>query len=384
MDKNTKSLEDLSIYELRDVARNVGVQSPSSKKKDVLIQSVKDIISGKQKPHVKTSNKGRPARSIAQMSTIFDVMMPSILDEPINTLNVNDSDTIFDNMTENTALMLSRNDSAFNDDVKESRVENGQVDMTAKGYGILRVEELVASPLDAYISPMLIEKYNLQKGDSIIANVDSYKIDMPRRVTSIIQINGCEANGYKAFDRKKIANNSQDEQKGRSNLYLYKNNVRLNDKAEQIAKEINNKTGYVSCVEFDCPTDAKIEILDSFDIVRLPFTKTTKDIVISINLALNKCIRQAQMGRDTTLVISSVSKLLTILDSNDTNRVSYENIGTHALQSVKTLLSLPCVYELGGALTIILLDNEKCPKGIKEIIDFEIVPNVDNVYHISI
>ena len=90
------------------------------------------------------------------------------------------------------------------------------------------------------------------------------------------------------------------------------------------------------------------------------------------------------MGRDTTLVISSVSKLLTILDSNDTNRVSYENIGTHALQSVKTLLSLPCVYELGGALTIILLDNEKCPKGIKEIIDFEIVPNVDNVYHISI
>ena len=28
MDKNTKSLEDLSIYELRDVARNVGVQSP--------------------------------------------------------------------------------------------------------------------------------------------------------------------------------------------------------------------------------------------------------------------------------------------------------------------------------------------------------------------
>ena len=108
MDKNTKSLEDLSIYELRDVARNVGVQSPSSKKKDVLIQSVKDIISGKQKPHVKTSNKGRPARSIAQMSTIFDVMMPSILDEPINTLNVNDSDTIFDNMTENTALSFTQ------------------------------------------------------------------------------------------------------------------------------------------------------------------------------------------------------------------------------------------------------------------------------------
>lgn len=380
MDKNAKSLEDLSIYELRDVARNVGVQSPSSKKKDTLIQEIKDIISGKQKPHVRTTNKGRPARSIAQMSTIFDVMMPNILDEPINTLDVPEKTDWFDRMHEDSALALSRSETPFGEEKIETRVENGQLDITAKGYGILRVAEFESSDQDAFVSPVLIQQYNLVQGDSLIANVDTYKSDMPRRVASLIQINGCEASGYKSLNRKKIASTSQDESVGKSNLYLYKNNVKLNAVAEKISNEINNKGGYVCCVEFDCPQDAKTEILDSFDIVRLPFTKSVKELIISFNLALNKAIRQAEMGRNTTLVVSSLTKLITTLDSNATGRVSYENIGTHALQSVKVLLSKPCVYELGGAFTLILLDNDRQPKSLKEIVDFEIIPNVDNVY----
>ena len=58
------NVKNMRIYELRDFARKVGVQSPTSKKKDVLIKEIEAIMSGKAKPH-KTVKGRKPLVSFA-------------------------------------------------------------------------------------------------------------------------------------------------------------------------------------------------------------------------------------------------------------------------------------------------------------------------------
>ncbi|MGN1207841.1 MAG: Rho termination factor N-terminal domain-containing protein [Christensenellales bacterium] len=64
--------EDLNIYELRHVARKVGVRSPSTLKKKEIILQIENISSGKTKPFVKKTNQGRPIKEFKER--VFDFM----------------------------------------------------------------------------------------------------------------------------------------------------------------------------------------------------------------------------------------------------------------------------------------------------------------------
>ncbi|MGI5841730.1 MAG: hypothetical protein ACOX6H_00310 [Christensenellales bacterium] len=57
-------VSNMRIYELRDYARKVGVKSPTSKTKKVLIKEIELITQGKQKPFV-TSKGRKPIVSFA-------------------------------------------------------------------------------------------------------------------------------------------------------------------------------------------------------------------------------------------------------------------------------------------------------------------------------
>lgn len=56
-------LQKLDIHTLRELARSIGVSSPTSKKKSALIENMLEIISGKSVPEYKNVNRGRPAKN---------------------------------------------------------------------------------------------------------------------------------------------------------------------------------------------------------------------------------------------------------------------------------------------------------------------------------
>lgn len=58
------SYEELGIYELRAIAREVGVRYPTTYKKSALILKIENIKNGMEKPYFKTSKQGRPAKNI--------------------------------------------------------------------------------------------------------------------------------------------------------------------------------------------------------------------------------------------------------------------------------------------------------------------------------
>lgn len=61
---NEISMRQASIFELRTLARNMGVNSPTTYKKEELINKMLKIINGDEKPEVPKSRAGRPPKQI--------------------------------------------------------------------------------------------------------------------------------------------------------------------------------------------------------------------------------------------------------------------------------------------------------------------------------
>lgn len=70
-----ESLDALGIFELRDYARNVGVDSPTTYNKDVLIEKILSILSGEAKPAPR-SRRGRPPKPLGQNPLIGNRTQP--------------------------------------------------------------------------------------------------------------------------------------------------------------------------------------------------------------------------------------------------------------------------------------------------------------------
>ena len=58
-----KNFHQLGVYDLRNYARSVGVASPTSKRKDILILEINQILNGERE--IKRSNKGRKTKDVA-------------------------------------------------------------------------------------------------------------------------------------------------------------------------------------------------------------------------------------------------------------------------------------------------------------------------------
>lgn len=56
--------EELGIFALRNIARKVGVKSPTQLKKRELINSIVKINNGEVEPYVRKTNQGRPVNKL--------------------------------------------------------------------------------------------------------------------------------------------------------------------------------------------------------------------------------------------------------------------------------------------------------------------------------
>lgn len=72
-------LKELGIYELRELARQVGVESPTTKKRSELCDNILKIYSGEIQPANSNPNKGRPPKSVSRVLSIVQEVFPKEL-----------------------------------------------------------------------------------------------------------------------------------------------------------------------------------------------------------------------------------------------------------------------------------------------------------------
>lgn len=71
-----QSVEKMGIYELRQFARQMGVPSPTTKKRDELIFLIEEYSKKGSAVQKKSNKKGRPPKTVKSVASYFDMMVP--------------------------------------------------------------------------------------------------------------------------------------------------------------------------------------------------------------------------------------------------------------------------------------------------------------------
>ncbi|MEG1645728.1 MAG: transcription termination factor Rho [Clostridia bacterium] len=180
-----EKLSEHSLFELRYIGREFGVQSPTSLKKDELISSILEIISGTQPPQ--KSRRGRPPKSLFH-----------------NVNGANGEDFVYDSTTEQDFVAEDSNDTYLEDTIVEEDVappvveevqdtstftKEGILDIHPDGYGFLRAENCEHGDKDAYVSSKIIRMLGLRRGDYIVGLAKQANENKPAGVTKVTLVN---------------------------------------------------------------------------------------------------------------------------------------------------------------------------------------------------
>ena len=179
MEKFTREqLDAKSIFEMRDLAKELGVPSPTKMKKGDLVDKVFNISNGIESAP-EAPRRGRPKKEDYVRAT----------DEE------GDSKAVKPRFQSFTKPDTNGNEKKhmFQENVESEQVREGFLEINPDGYGFLRVKNCEFSEMDAYVPVPKIKQYGLRKGDFVKAGCKVVQEGKPPAVVNVTSINGIPA-----------------------------------------------------------------------------------------------------------------------------------------------------------------------------------------------
>lgn len=244
MQKFSKSeLEAKSIFEMRALAKEVGISAPTKMNKAELVNMVFKITNGEIEPpqaprrgrpkkygdatEQTTSEKPQIAQNLAQnlaqpeqiltpspakVEAIGEISLPKGFERPkyqptrqfaqqnqkqysnngFNQNNYGQKQNNFRNQNQNQV----QRDNAIaerKDGEETEQIREGYLEINPDGYGFLRVKNGEFNEMDAYVSAMKIKQYGLRRGDYVTSLCKKVQEGRPSAVVSVTTINGIES-----------------------------------------------------------------------------------------------------------------------------------------------------------------------------------------------
>lgn len=240
MQKFSKSeLEAKSIFEMRALAKEVGISAPTKMNKSELVDMVFKITNGEIEPpqaprrgrpkkygdatEQTTSEKPQIAQNLAQpeqiltpspakVEVIGEISLPKGFERPkyqptrqfaqqnqkqysnngFNQNNYGQKQNNFRNQNQN---QVQRDNviAERKDDEETEQIREGYLEINPDGYGFLRVKNGEFNEMDAYVSAMKIKQYGLRRGDYVTSLCKKVQEGRPSAVVSVTTINGIES-----------------------------------------------------------------------------------------------------------------------------------------------------------------------------------------------
>lgn len=244
MQKFSKSeLEAKSIFEMRALAKEVGISAPTKMNKAELVDMVFKITNGEIEPP-QAPRRGRPKKygdateqttnekpqiaqnlaqnlaqpeqiltpSPAKVEAIGEISLPKGFERPkyqptrqfaqqnqkqysnngFNQNNYGQKQNNFRNQNQNQVqrdnVIAERKDGEETEQIRE-----GYLEINPDGYGFLRVKNGEFNEMDAYVSAMKIKQYGLRRGDYVTSLCKKVQEGRPSAVVSVTTINGIES-----------------------------------------------------------------------------------------------------------------------------------------------------------------------------------------------
>ena len=177
-------LNSKSIFEIRAIAKEVGVSAPTKINKSELVELIFKISNGKMDPPT-APRRGRPKKdSIDEGAANKNQkdLRPQIKYRPAQNVNVD------------TASKESFAIKGFAEPAKEGaeQIREGYLEINPDGYGFLRVKNGEFNEMDAYVASVKIKQYDLRRGDFVKAACKIVQEGRPSAVVSVLTINGVD------------------------------------------------------------------------------------------------------------------------------------------------------------------------------------------------
>lgn len=404
--------EQMPLFELRIVGRNLGVKQPTSKNKAALIDDICKMleeIPGEETTVVPPAKrKGRPPRTVL---TFTDVSYDAEAREGSRlkilegiTTSVEDAFSE-EEPTEKTAPKKKeypKVDKQKNNDKKEPleksgdsdngetplaeaiEIKEGVLEIMPDGYGFLRAKNYESGDQDAYIAAQKIKKCGLRKGDWIKAEAKKNCENRPAGVVNILEVNGRASES--AFRRKnfdyltpiypdhrfklEIPNKQNDYAirsidlvapigKGQRAMIVSPPKAGKTTLLKKIAHSIsaNYPKAHLIVLLIDERPEEVTDMQRSIEgeVVYSTFDEMPEHHTKAAELVLERAKRLVEMGDDVVILMDSLTRLARAynLTIAPTGRTLSGGIDPGALHSPKRFFGAARNIEFGGSLTII-------------------------------
>ena len=188
-----EELMRMSIFQLRDTARKIGVASPTTKKKAELVKEYIDISSGKESPTL-TPNRGRPPKKRVEQTPLpaEEAPAPAAEQEKPKPGRPRKAAEQAEGQDQQAEAVQEKHYATPEELLKNEDCErkSGVLDVLAEGYGFLRAENCEYGNKDAYVSAKLIRGMGLRAGDMVVGIAKKNAENRPPAIVSVETVNG--------------------------------------------------------------------------------------------------------------------------------------------------------------------------------------------------
>jgi transcription termination factor Rho len=408
---NKQNLEKLGIFELRNLAREVGVHSPTTYRKEELIENILLIIEGKKEPHIAKSKQGRPPKSIQGVNNLLNIFIPkSALEEEKNNYN----ELSYDVSSLSKITAMDSNLLSMQYQAEDDLLVSGIIEVFEEGYAFCYEKgfRTKSKEHNFFISNIIVASYHLKSGDVIRGHVKKISDEKPYVVYKIDAINHTLIDKFQT-NRKEFGElvakypveKIKFDVKNKTVNHLFMEQYLPLGKGQRAVVMLDKALDYTPltiyflnsilkqdnlekrCVLIDeRPEDITeyYSLLHDTKIIHTNVEDEPYQAVQKLELSLEHAKRKVEDGKDVVLFISNLNKLQNLYRKKFImSHQGFDNQDNmYSIAMIKKLLSSARNTENAGTLTIIALAEQNLDKQLeielKELCNMCILLNKNN------
>ena len=318
------SMRQASIYELRNLAREVGVISPTTLKKEDLINKMLRILSGEEKPEMPKSKQGRPPKQLIKAEKEFlnkKEVEEDIFDEfkyPLKDYGDKEIGVLSSNRNYEDEVIYD----AFAYSLEE---KTGYFHVMEDGFSFIFEQGRVSNVNSAIlVSKNIADKFKLSDGDLVKCECKNIATNNTRFLTEVLEINGCKnfTKPKKLVDFNKFFVPKEKElvfDKGNNKIYKGTRNIFVGQTKDdvinfvnQVDEDIKLKNAYVLRLGLEIlPEDVcRFNNSNNKECFYTEIGDSTKQNVFTIELFLQRIKCLAEQGINVIAFVEDLVKVV--------------------------------------------------------------------------
>lgn len=360
-----EQLDNMNLFVLREIGREIGVKAPAAMKKDNLINDIMAIQDNRLEP-VAPTKLGAPPKKM-DLSQYY----------------VKDRRSEFEPYDAESYEGNTRFSDVESIDDYNTFIMEGVLEQVSSGYGFLRTNNYENSHDDVFVSLQNIRKFNLRRGDKVRAKAKYVSEKNSAALQDVILINDLEPKVFlkrNNFDdltpyypTERIKLEREDENnisircidlfaplgKGQRGLIVAPPKTGKTTLLKLIAQSIekNHKEIKLIILLIDERPEEVTDIKRSVngEVVFSTFDECAEHHIRAAELVINRAKRLVEVGQDVVILMDSITRLARAYNSTveSSGKILSGGLDPVAMQGPKRFFGAARNIESGGSLTIL-------------------------------